>query len=257
MALLLTDLKLGLSDLLGKKKHLLEATNTGKTYLPLLQEQLQAIDDLPAGVEAGTPLAAELAERDTEHDGFGGAVWFITEAYARCPDTSDKVRAAAARIRAQFIPALQELQGSFVDEAHRARDREATLKDYKDDLKLFPVAEGHTLFDWVSGFIGAGLALNELLSDRADAPLDSRAGAGTLRTKSLGLLTRMRGALSDEVAANKKLPRDLETQAFAFLDQLAAQRPAPKKRAKAVPPAAGAGAPAAGPGIEGSHPTDK
>lgn len=235
MALLLTDLKLGLSDLLGKKRHLLEPTNTGKTYLPLLQEQLQAIDDLPASVEAGTPLAAELGERDTEHDGFGSAVWFVTEAYARCPDTSDEVRAAAARIRAQFIPALQELQGTFVDEAHRARDREVTLKDHKEDLKLIPVAGGKTLFDWVSGFINAGLALNDLLSDRADAPLDSRAGAGTLRTKALGLLSRMRGALNDEVAANKKLPRDLEAQAFAYLDQLATQRPAPRKREKAAP----------------------
>jgi len=234
MALLLTDLKLGLSDLLGKKKPLLEATNTGKTYLPLLTEQLHAIDDLPPSVDTGTPLAQQLAERDADHDGFGGAVWFLTEAYARCPGASDEVRAAAARIRVQFIPTLQELQGTFADEAHRARTRKVTLKDYKDDLKLFPVAGGETLFDWVTSYLDAGLALNDLLSDRADTPLDSRAGAGALRTKTIGILSRMRGALSDEVATNKKLPRDLETQAFAYLDQLSAQRPAPRKREKVV-----------------------
>ena len=237
MTLLLSQLKLFLPEILGKKKHLLEHTNTGKTYLPLVQEQLDEIDALPAGGEPGTPLAQELSDKDAEHDGFGGAVWFFTEAYMRCPDASDKIRAAAARIRGQFIPALQELQATFATEAQRARDRQAVLKDYKDDLKLFPIAEGGTLYDWVTAYLEAGLKLNELLSDRADTPLDSRAGAGALRAKTLGILSRMRGSIEDEVRTNKKLPRDLDAQVFAYYDQLAAQRPAPKKRAKA-PPAA-------------------
>jgi hypothetical protein len=236
MAVLLVDLKLILPDMLGKKLPLFEATNTGKTYIPLLQAQLKAIDELPASVQEGTPLAAELAETDAEHDGYGGAVWHITEAYQRCPGASDKVRAAAARVRAQFIPALQELQSSFADEAHRARDRRALLSNYKEDLKLFPIAEGGTLHDWVSAYLDAGLALNALLSDRADTSIDSRAGAGALRTATLGILSRMRGALADEVQASKKLPRDLETQVFAYFDQLSAQRPAPKKRGKKTSP---------------------
>lgn len=249
MALLLSDLKLGLSDLLAKKKSLLEATNTGKTYLPLLAEQLHAIDALPAGGDSGTPLAAQLAERDAEHDGFGGAVWFLTEAYVRCPSASDEVQAAAARIRAQFIPALAELKATFADEANKARDRDATLKDFKDDLKLFPVAEGETLFDWVRGYLDAGLGLQELLSDRASTPLDSRAGAPALRATVLGLLSRMRGALDDELAANKKLPRDLAARAFAYFDQLANNRPAPKKRGKSAKtaPVASGGAPGMAP----------
>lgn len=251
MSVLLSDLKLVLPDLLEKKRPLLEGTNTGKTYLPLLTEQLQAIDDLPAPVQAGTPLAEELSERDADHDGFGGAIWHMVEAYTRCPGTGDDVQAAAERIRARLIPAMGELQGSFADEAHRARDRKAALGDLKDDLKLFPVAEKKTLLDWANSYLDAGITLGELLSARADTPLDSRAGAGPLRTKTLGILSRMRGALADEVAVNKKLPRDLEAQVFAYFDQTAAKRQGARKRGKQapaapVPAAEGEGAPPKG-----------
>lgn len=245
MSIPLTDLKLVLPDLLEKKRPLLDGTNTGKTYLPLLTKQLGAIDELPGAVEPGTPLAEELAERDADHDGFGGAIWHLTEAYARCPTASDEVRAAAQRIRAQLIPALKELQSTFADEAQRARERKAALDDdMKADLKLFPVAGKQTLLDWVHGYLDAGVALSELLSDRADTPLDSRAGAALLRAKTLGILSRMRGALADEVAANEKLPRDLETQVFAYFDQMAARRQVAKKRGKQPPPATPAPAPA-------------
>jgi hypothetical protein len=248
MSVLLSDLKLVLPDLLEKKRPLVEGTNTGKTYLPLLQAQLDAIDTLPAGTQGGTPLANKLAETDAEHDGFGGAVWHLVEAYARCPAVSDEIRAAAERIRAQFIPVLGELQHTYAVEADRARGRTAVLDDFKTDLKLFPVAEKQTLYDWVKGYLEAGLALKELLSERADAPLDSRAGAGPLRTRTLGILSRMRGALADEVAANEKLPRDLETQVFAFFDQRAALMPKPKKRGKQPV------APGAAPDGEGTPP---
>lgn len=235
MALLLADLKVFLPDLLGKKRPLLEPTNTGKTYLPLLEQQLAAIDALPPSVDAGTPLADDLAKRDAEHDGFGAAAWFMVEAYARCPGASDQQRAAAVRIRTHFIPKLSELQATFVTEASRARTRKALLAAHEADLTLFPVAGGGTLLDWVTAYLDAGIGLSELLSDRADMPLDSRAGAGTLRTKTLGILARMRGALSDEVQTDKSLPRDLEAQVFAFMDQLEATRRAPKKAAKPTP----------------------
>ncbi len=234
MTVSLANLQIILPDITTKKRPLLEATNTGKTYLPLLETKLASIDGLPATIKPGTPKAAELEERDVEHDGHGGAIWHMVEAYLRSPTTSDTIRAAAERIRTQFIPALGELKGTFADEAKRARDREAVLADYKDDLKLFPVAEKQTMYDWVKGYLDAGLAIGELLSDRADVPVDSREGAGTLRTATLGILGRMRSALADEVTANKKLPRDLETQVFAHFDQLAAQWTATKKRAKSA-----------------------
>lgn len=252
MSVSLANLQLVLPDITKKKRALLEDTNTGRTYLPLLAAHLQSIDDLPATIKPGTPKAAELEERDTEHDGYGGAVWYMVEAYVRCPGTGDDIRAAAERIRAQFIPALRELNGSFADEAKRARDREAVLADYKDDLKLFPVADKggkKTLYDWVKGYLDAGLALGALLSDRADIPVDSREGAATLRAKTLGTLTRMRSALADELAGNPKLDRNLDTLVFAHFDQLAAQWSAAKKRAKsaAEPKAAEAKADAAAP----------
>lgn len=241
MSVLLTDLKLALPDLLDKKRALLEGTNTGKTYLPILADQLQAIDELPDTPQGGTPLAEELAERDAEHDAFGTAIWHMTEAYLRSPGAGDDVQAAAARVRAALIPARGELQATFVDEARRARDRKAALDGIKEDLKVFPIVGKKTLLDWANGYLDAGLALNDLLSQRADTPLDSRAGAGPLRTKTIGILSRMRGALADEVASNKKLPRDLETQVFAYYDQMTAQRAAARKRGK------GGGAPAPAP----------
>jgi hypothetical protein len=237
MTISLANLQLVLPDITTKKRALLEDTNTGKTYLPLLTAHLQSIDDLPVTLKPGTPKADELEERDTEHDGYGGAVWYMVEAYVRCPGTTDDIRAAAERIRAQFIPILRELNGSFADEAKRARDREAVLADFKDDLKLFPVADKggkKTLYDWVKSYLDAGLALGALLSERADIPVDSREGAALLRARTLGTLNRMRSALADEVAGNPKLDRNLDTLVFAHFDQLAAQWAAAKKRAKAT-----------------------
>lgn len=233
MSVLLSDLKLVLPDLLEKKQPLLQGTNTGKTYLPLLQQQLDAIDGLPAGTP-GTPLAEELAACDDEHDGFGSAAWYLVAAHLRAPSTTDARRQAAERIRSQFIPSLGELQHTYAAEAERARARQAVLNKHKPDLDLFPVTGTETLFDWVKAYLDAGVKLSALLSDRADTPLDSRAGAGPLRTKTLGILSRMRGALADEVAADAKLPRDLEAQVFAFFDQLAAaaQARSAKKRGK-------------------------
>jgi hypothetical protein len=255
--LLLSDLQVVLPDLLGKKKSLFEETNTGNIYLPLLKAQLDRIDELPAGPPAGVPLAAQLAEKDVEHDGYGGAIWHLTEAYFRSPAASEEVRAAATRIRKQFIPKMRELQGTYAEEAQRARERSATLDEHKADLKLFPVAEKGTLYDWVKGFLEAGTALSELLSDRADTPIDSRQGAAALRAETLGLLADMRQSLRREVAANHKLPRDLVDQVFKLHDQETAKREAQraeaektaaKKKAKATPPPpdAPAGSPAKG-----------
>ena len=225
MGILLSDLHLVLPDLLTKKRSLFEHTATGAIYIPLLEKSRKAIDDLPVDVTTGTALSAELSEADLTHDGYARAIWHITDAYLGCPNIDDDVREAATRIRQQFIPALSQLKAPYTIEAKRAADRQKVLADYKADLQMFPVivAKGDkksTLYDWVKGYLDAGRSLDTLLSERADADYDSRAGAAPLRTSILGQLGRMRDALADEVASKPALSRTLVTDVFAYFDQM-------------------------------------
>ncbi|MFO0590179.1 MAG: hypothetical protein U0441_21735 [Polyangiaceae bacterium] len=233
MGILLSELHLILPDLLTKKRHYYEHTSAGAIYIPLLEASQKAIDDLPVEITTGTVLAAELGQADVTHDGYGGAIWNFAAAYLKCPGVDEEVREAAERIRKQFIPALSQLKEPYAAEAKRAADREKTLGDHKADLQMFPVitAKGDkksTLYDWVKAYIDAGRSLDALLSERADADYDSRAGAPALRTTILGQLGRMRTALSDEVAAKPKLSRTLVEDTFAYFDQMEA---AAEKRA--------------------------
>jgi hypothetical protein len=237
--LTLSDLKLGLSDLLGKRKPALLRSSSGRTYEPMLAKKLEEISALPPAVIGGKALAAELEETDVEHDSYGAAIWYMTEAYLRHPELSPEAAAAARRIRQAFIPALSELKASYADEAKAALDRKQKLKEHKADLERFPTADGETLHDWVGGFLDAGARLHSMLSDRADAKETSRKGAGALRSATIGLLSRLRAGLADEVEHNPKLPPDLDAQVFGYLDELHAPRAAAKgKKAKktAAPP---------------------
>lgn len=231
--LTLLDLKLGLADLLDKRRAALRGSAAGKNYEPMLAKKLEAIEALPPAILGGKALAAELDETDTEHDGLGAAIWHTTEAYYRSPRTSPEILDAAGRIRAEFIPTLLDLQASYADEADAAIARKKTLSRHKADLKLFPVAEGETLLDWVTAFLDAGERLNTLLSERADMPQASRKGAGSLRSATIGLLNRLRAGLADELAHDPKLPRDLDARVFGYFDQLHGPRLTAATQAKA------------------------
>ncbi len=66
--------------------------------------------------------------------------------------------------------------------------------------------------------------MGALLGQRADADTGARSKAGKIRTSTLAVLGRFRGALGDEVEVNKALPRDLDAQVFGLFDQLAQMR---------------------------------
>ena len=66
----------------------------------------------------------------------------------------------------------------------------------------------------------AGQSLNDLLSNRADMDESGRKDASKLRSQTIGLLNRFRGALADEVEENTALPRNLDQQVFAYFDEL-------------------------------------
>lgn len=220
----LSDLKLGLDDLHDKREKSLVSSATGKSYEPMLSTRRTAINALPAALTGGKPLAVELGEADVLHDGIGISVWYMTESYFRNPNTPTELLDAAKRIRAAFIPALLELSASYASEAEAAIKRQPLLKTLKADLKMFPIAGGLTMYDWVSDFLAAGQSLHEMLSNRADVDDTGRKDAGKLRTTTIGLLNRCRAALADEMDDNAKLPRNLDQQVFAYFDELETMR---------------------------------
>jgi hypothetical protein len=100
------------------------------------------------------------------------------------------------------------------------------LKTLEADLKMFPIAGGLTLLDWVSDFLAAGQSLHELLSSRADVDESGRKDASKIRSGTIGLLNRCRAAIADEVDDDPKLPRNLDQQVFAYFDELEGMRAA-------------------------------
>jgi hypothetical protein len=226
----LADLKVILEDLLGKRREVLLGTPAGVSYEPKLKKKLAAIQALPGSFTKtnARPHAKKLAKADAFHDECGEGIWHVTEAYLTQPNVSSEVREAAERNRATFIPVLRELQADYAAEADKAKKRKEILSDHEADLKLFPIAGGKTLYDWVNDFIEAGITLDEILSDRADVKTkNSRKDAGALRTSTLRLLGNFRLALADDVRHDDELPHDIDARIFGYLDELQAMRRTP------------------------------
>lgn len=243
----LASLVLGLDDLLTKRENALKSFASGAASAAMLTARRDKMKALPPAAQ-GRPLADELDQTDMRHDGIGAAVWAITEAYLRHPDTTQQMLDAAKRIREKLIGSLDDLTASYVTEANAAKTNKAELPSLKNDLDLFPVAGG-TLHDWALGFVTAGEQLDTLLSQRADAK--DRAAAALLRMEAIGILNRLRKNLAAEAKGNANLPADLDDQVFGYFDLLETQdaaAAAEEKKKKAAAKAAKAGAPAAGAG---------
>jgi hypothetical protein len=240
----LISLKLGLSDLFDKRLSDLLESQAGKYYHPRLTEIRDGIDALPAIFTGGLPHAEELQLADAEHDGYGAAVFFVTEVYLRLPNAAPAIVAAAKRIRAELIVELDELKKPYAVEADKAIERKAKLPELHDALHLFPMVGGGTLFEVAKKFLDAGEKIHHLLSKRADVPKGSRKEATALRSKAVGLLYRLREDIQTEVAKNPDLPRDLEHRVFGYLDVLHSMQPRPSVP-EAAAPEASAAAPAA------------
>jgi hypothetical protein len=221
----LADMKLALDDLLDKRRPALVLSTIGQSYLPTLEGKQQAVNGLPIVYTGGRPLAESLGLTDGEHDGFGAALWHVTEAYLRLPVQHASTVESIKRIRATLIPDLSGLRDSYADEAEAAIRRKGELPQIEADLKAIPVAMGgSSLYDWATGFLGAGEKLSVLLSERADVATGGRAGAQKLRSETIALLNRARGAIADECATSSTLPHDLDAQIWAYFDELEKQR---------------------------------
>jgi hypothetical protein len=220
--LTLGDLKLGLNDLFETRKSHLYATEMGKAYGALLEIKRAAINALPESLTSGRPLSDQLVETDAEHDGWGGALWHLTECILRLPSASPELKAKAIRIRAAFIAKLGVLRDSWADEAAAADKNRPKAKDLEADMKSIPTPTGDTVEAWVLAFLGAGTKLGQLLSDRAVIEAAGLEGGeiASLRMTTIGLLGRFRTGIADEMAGRPDLPRNLDALIFGFFDEL-------------------------------------
>lgn len=228
--LLLEDLKLGLDDLFGKREaHLLKSA-TGRTYAPLLRKKRDEITALPEELVGGKPLAQQLASEDGVHDSYGGALYLVLEAYRRLSPYEPELAELAEKLEQALIPGLDELRATYATETAAAKKRLEKLAALQADLARFPTAGGKTLHDWTKRYLEAGSRLDDLLSKRADvAARDSgdRSDAAVLRTVTIGLISRARAALADELDADGALERNLDALVFGYFDELAAMREKP------------------------------
>ena len=231
----LADLKLGLDDLEAKRQNALTLSPIGAAYAAPIAAKHAAINALPAAL-TGKPLADELTDADQKHDGFGLAAIEYAEAMLRVPGLPEAQSDALRRIKA-FLPRQEDLQASYADEAAAARKRREKLdasSELQADLRSFPVPGGGTLLDWVNAHLDAGVKLGAILSNRADADTGARSKAHALRSQTVALLNRARGAILDGVAADASLPRDLDGQIFAYLDELEERRAIAAQAAKSA-----------------------
>lgn len=217
--LTLGDLKQGLDDLLTTRQAALALTRVGKAYEDLLKQKRAQMDALPTEFGEGKPVPELLATVDAEHDGYGTAIYYLTEAYLHLPNIDTDVLEAIMHIRASLIPSLEQLHDSYADEAEAALRRKAALPQLAADLMRVPVVGGN-LHSWAAAFVDAGAKLQKLLEQPADSGAAQRKEGQRLRIETLGLLNHARTVICDEIASRSALPRHLDTQIFGYLDQL-------------------------------------
>ena len=218
--LTLGDLQVGLKDLFGARLSHFQSTNTYTLYGPMLAARRDEIAALPEALTSNRPKAARLAEVDVRHDGIGAALWHLSEAIVRHPDSSPELREHAVHVREGFVPRLGVLKEKYADEAHAALKNRDKLTTLEADLRSIPTPHGGDALAWATAFVTSGEQIGELLSDRATIEAGAASAAGSLRGATVGLLYRARQALEDEVAHNKTLPRNLVKLVFGYFDVL-------------------------------------
>ena len=235
-----------LTDLLTNRLAALQSFPYGAYVVNELTGLRDKIGQLPEA-NKGRPLVGPLAQADKTHDGFGGALWYIIEAYLLAPDTPPDLLALAEKIRDAF-GSLDDLTASYDDEVAATKVRKDKINDLTAALKSFPIANNKTLLDWAQGFIAAGETIDTLLGQRADTK--NRAIAGRLRSDTVGVLNQTRKELGRAQKKDANLPADLDEQVFAYFDLLeanAAQDAAEEKKIEAAKKAQGNATPGSAP----------
>ncbi|MDX9722170.1 MAG: hypothetical protein RBU37_15620 [Myxococcota bacterium] len=217
--LFVTDLYRALEDLLCHRVEALRRSTICAGYERSLRARFEALESLMPGVDC-TPIAVAADLVDLAHDGFGAAIFALTEAYRYVPELEPQLRDAALRIQTALVPELDRLRSPHRLEAEAARSNRARLPALRADLCRFPCAEGSTLDDWAESFVESGERLGALALCPSSTDEVVPPEAFDLRAPIMRLLLNMRQGLDDELRIDPSLPRDLEAQIFGFFDEL-------------------------------------
>ena len=233
------DLRLGLQDFFATKTDAAGQTLAFQIYGPPLRANLTTLENLKRSLDA-LPLADDLAEVDDEHDAFGRAIYYVGKAVASLKTIDSDTRKTFGEINRQVVPSLGTLMASYEDEAAMADEKQKILAKYDAFLEAFRFGESLTLKDLLTGHVRAAERIKDLLSARAEEVAEDKVSRNrqimALRGATLGLLSRFRQALIDEVKTNPDLPDDLDTKVFAFFDQLEANRAARADKGETAEP---------------------
>lgn len=234
--LTLSDLSLALDHLVEQRREALLSCAAGRSYLPLLERQRAAVRPLPEALTAGEPFSEALVAVDARHDAYARAIFHMTEAYEKLALVDPELARSARAIRKAFVPQLGMLHAAYADEAEHAVAREPLLEELRPQLERIPVAGGATLDAWVRAMLGEAGKLAELLYERAQKGGVSQGDAARARSGTLALLTRLRGAVRDEVAADTGLAPNLDDDLFGYLDELDLARAGGRAQPPPPPP---------------------
>jgi hypothetical protein len=200
---------------------------------------------LPAALRDDRPFATELGQQDALHDAGHKALELYSEAVITDPGAAPAAREAAARVRDRVVGDRTIRRASYPDTAAEATSLEKSIDAYGTDLAQVPAAPGpggepRTALDVALATAAARREIGTLLSRRSTAR--SEVGetdvkrAIVLRNEIVGAVGRCRAALADEVAADPKLPRTLDSLVFGYWHDLDTREQPASKATQSPPP---------------------
>ena len=170
-------------------------------YLSALAALFLALSKIPGAYVDDAELNALLDEKETWHDGFGAALYFLLQAHLRLPNLTEERRRALQSLQAALVPSLSVLRRSQAEEAANAQLNDEALAGLSALLQTLPVADGQTALDWARAHIEAGLEIGRLLAQRdlaRSAGTTDRTEIVRLRNEIVRVINRFREAMQDE-----------------------------------------------------------
>jgi hypothetical protein len=203
-------------------------TNTGRTYLGLIEADLRVLLSEPEAPAPGVAPESPQAEALKAHTDLGRTIWHGLTMVAAAPALPAETRAAAARVRDAFGARPLAPQAKAVIRVERASRVRHAMQSRQDDLALLPpVLDGETFAAWIARWCEMGTAFREGLLEASAAELRDVPARESMRAtigRLNGLFVRARRSLRDELKADPSLPRMLEVDLFGLFDHLLEER---------------------------------
>lgn len=185
----------------AKRREALARFARADLYLGRLAALFLAVDAIPSAYVDDAEITALLEEKETWHDGYGAALYFLILAHLRLPNLTEERRRALQSLQAALVPSLGHLRRSQAEEAASAQLNAEGLDALAPLLASLPVADGQTAVDWARTHIEAGLEIGRLLAQRdlaRSAGTSDRTEVMRLRGEISRVLSRFRAAMQDE-----------------------------------------------------------